>query len=68
MCQLSKKQKKKQKNKNNSKNSNCVERAQYAFLDHSKTFGFSVVIFKCSRARSIRTYSSSALKNYMEPP
>ena len=43
------------------------ERAQYAFLDHSKTLVFSDVIkieilFKYSRARAIRTYSSRAKK------
>ena len=50
-----------------------LEGAQYAFLDHSKTLVFSDVIkieilFKYSRARAIRTYSSRAKKNYVEPP
>ena len=44
-----------------------LERAQYAFLDHSKTLVFSDVIkigiiFKYSRARVIRTYSSRGKK------
>ena len=46
-----------------------LERAQYAFLDHSKPLVFSDVIkieiiFKYSRARAIRTYSSRAKKLY----
>ena len=50
-----------------------LERAQYVFLDHSKTLVFSDVIkieilFKYSRARAIRTYSSCGKKNYIEPP
>ena len=50
-----------------------LERAQYVCLDHSKTLVFSDVIkieilFKYSRARAIRTYSSRAKKNYVEPP
>jgi len=44
-----------------------LERAQYAFLDHSKALVFSDVIkieilFEYSRARAIRTYSSRAKK------
>ena len=44
-----------------------LERAQYVCLDHSKTLVFSDVIkieilFKYSRARAIRTYSSRAKK------
>ena len=47
----------------------CLEHAQYAVLDHSKTLVFSDVIqieilFKYSRARAIRTYSSCTKKNY----
>ena len=50
-----------------------LERAQYAFSDQSKTLGFSDVIkieilFKYSRARAIRTYSSRTKKSYPEPP
>ena len=46
---------------------NRLESAQYAFLDHSKTLVFRVVIkieilFKYSRASAIRTYSSRAKK------
>ena len=44
-----------------------LERVQYAFLDHSKTHAFSDVIkieilFKYSRGRAIRTYSSRGKK------
>ena len=44
-----------------------LQRAQYAFLDHSKTLVFSDVIkieiiFKHSRGRAIRTYSLRAKK------
>ena len=42
--QKKKQQKNKKQNKNNSKKNNCLERTQYAFLDHSKTLGFSDVI------------------------
>ena len=46
-----------------------LERVQYAFLDYSKTLVFSDVIkikiiFKCSRARAIRTYTSRGKKLY----
>ena len=45
-----------------------LKRAQYAFLDHSKTLAFSDVIkieiiFYHSHARAISTYSSRSKKN-----
>ena len=55
------------------KKNHRLERAQYAFLDHSKTLIFSDVIkievvFKYSRARAFVPIPRATKKNYIEPP